>query len=115
MHKVMVAISAAGYKVFRTNVGKVKMADGRWFSTGLPKGHSDLYGFRPDGQIFYIETKVKPYKPTAEQLNFLRVMRESGALAGVAYTVEEALEIAKGESRNVSNEKSQKAGRTKGD
>lgn len=100
MHKVMVAISAAGYKIFRTNVGKVRMADGRVFSTGLPKGHADLYGFRPDGQIFYIETKVKPYKPTAEQLQFLKVMRESGALAGVAYSVEEALRIANGGAAN---------------
>ena len=56
MHAVMLAVTEAGNQIFRTNVGKVRTPDGRYFDTGLPKGHSDLYGFRPDGQIFYIET-----------------------------------------------------------
>ena len=50
----MLAVSQAGNKIFRSNVGKVQTIDGRWFDTGLPKGHADLYGFRPDGQVFCI-------------------------------------------------------------
>ena len=32
--------------IFRANVGSVRMMDGRYFSTGLPKGFPDLFGFR---------------------------------------------------------------------
>ena len=58
-NEIRVALTENGYTVFRANVGKVKMMDGRWFDTGLPKGHPDLYGFRSDGQIFYIEVNNK--------------------------------------------------------
>lgn len=97
MHAVMLAVTEAGNQIFRTNVGKVRTPDGRYFDTGLPKGHSDLYGFRPDGQIFYIETKLHPRKPTKEQRQFILAMIGKGAAAGVAYTVEEALKIVKWE------------------
>lgn len=94
MNLIRVEVSKAGHKIFRTNVGKVRMNDGRWFDTGLPKGHSDLYGFRQgDGRIFYIEVKVKPNKPTKEQLQFLDAMKAAGALGGVAYSVADALDI----------------------
>lgn len=97
MHAVMLAVTEAGCQIFRTNVGKVRTPDGRFFDTGLPKGHSDLYGFRPDGQIFYIETKLHPRKPTKEQRQFILAMIGKGAAAGVAYTVEEAMQIVKWE------------------
>ena len=96
MHECMIALSARGYKVFRTNVGKVRMHDGRWFDTGLPKGHSDLYGFRHDGKIFYVETKVKPNRPTDEQILFLHAMIQSGAYGGIAYSPDDAVGIAEG-------------------
>lgn len=93
MHNVMLAVQEHGNQIFRTNVGKVRTPDGRYFDTGLPKGHSDLYGFRPDGQIFYIETKLHPRKPTKEQRQFLLAMIAKGAIGGVAYSVDEALRI----------------------
>ena len=93
MHRVMLAVQEHGSQIFRTNVGKVRTPDGRYFDTGLPKGHSDLYGFRPDGQIFYIETKLHPRKPTKEQRQFILAMIAKGAAAGAAYSVEEALKI----------------------
>lgn len=93
MNAVMLAASAKDCVIFRTNVGKVRMTDGRWFDTGLPKGHADLYGVKRDGRAFYIETKLKPRKPTKEQCYFLKRMLEQGACAGVAYSVEEALQI----------------------
>lgn len=93
MHRVMLAVQEQGNQIFRTNVGKVRTPDGRYFDTGLPKGHSDLYGFRPDGQIFYIETKLRPRKPTKEQRQFILAMIAKGAAAGVAYSVDEALKI----------------------
>lgn len=93
MHGVMLAASQAGNMIFRTNVGKVRMADGRWFDTGLPKGHSDLYGFRPDGRVFYIETKMHPRVPTPEQVKFLQAVINRGGIGGVAYSVAEAIAI----------------------
>lgn len=98
MNLIRIEVSKAGHKIFRTNVGKIKMADGRWFDTGLPKGHSDLYGFRKDGRIFYIEVKVRPNKPTYEQLQFLDAMRKAGALGGVAYNISDAFEIIGGKN-----------------
>lgn len=92
MHEVMIYLSARGFKVFRTNVGKVRLADGRFFDTGLPKGFSDLFAVK-DGRAYFLETKVKPYKPTKEQLIFLSAMRRAGCKAGIAYTVEDVEEI----------------------
>lgn len=92
-NEIRVALTQAGYTVFRTNVGKVRMMDGRWFDTGLPKGHPDLYGFRSDGQIFYIEVKNEKGRVRPEQKKFIEVVRERGAKAGVARSLEEALEI----------------------
>lgn len=92
-NEIRVGLSKAGHMVFRTNVGKVKMMDGRWFDTGLPKGHPDLYGFRSDGQIFYIEVKNEKGRVRPAQEKFIEVVKERGAKAGVARSLEEALEI----------------------
>ena len=91
--KIRVALSQDGHIVFRANVGKVRMADGRFFDTGLPKGFSDLFGFRKDGQIFFIEVKNETGKVRPEQEKFIEQMKKRGALAGVARSVEDAMEI----------------------
>lgn len=93
LNEIIRALYGYGCQVFRVNVGRVRTLGGRIFSTGVPKGHSDLYGFRRDGQIFFIEVKVGRNKPTPEQAKFLEDMRSRGALAGVAYSVQEALDI----------------------
>lgn len=94
--KIRIELTRLGHTVFRVNVGSVRTSDGRIFKTGLPKGHSDLYGFRPDGQIFYIEVKSVSGKIRPEQIKFLRTMKDRGALVGVAKSVEDALEIVGG-------------------
>lgn len=92
-NEIRVALSGKGHTVFRTNVGKVKTADGRWFDTGLPKGHPDLYGFRSDGKIFYIEVKNERGRVRPEQETFIKIVKARGAIAGVARSVEDALKI----------------------
>lgn len=92
-NQIRVALSKAGYMVFRANVGKVRTSDGRFFDTGLPKGFSDLFGFRPDGQIFFIEVKNEKGRVRPEQTKFMEVMEQRGALVGVARSVEDALGI----------------------
>ena len=96
MKEIMLAVSQAGNKIFRSNVGHVQTIDGRWFDTGLPKGHADLYGFRPDGQVFYIEVKSETGRARPDQINFLETMRKNGALAGIARSVEDAMKIING-------------------
>ena len=92
-NQIRVGLSKAGHTVFRANVGKVRMADGRYFDTGLPKGFPDLFGFRPDGRIFFIEVKNETGKLRPEQEKFIEQMRKRGALAGVARSVADAMEI----------------------
>jgi hypothetical protein len=48
---------------------------------------------RPGGKVYFIETKIKPNKPTEEQTAFIEKMRGLGCGAGVAYSVDEALKI----------------------
>ena len=94
MNEIRLALSAAGHMNFRANVGKVKMADGRWFSTGLPDGFSDLFGFRKtDAKIFFIEVKTPTGKLRKDQERFLTAMNQRGAIVGVARSTEDALKI----------------------
>ena len=98
-NEIRVALTKNGYTVFRANVGKVKTADGRWFDTGLPKGHPDLYGFRSDGKIFYIEVKNERGQVRPEQEKFIETVKKRGAIAGVARSVEDALGIVQGDKQ----------------
>ncbi len=79
--------------IFRTNVGKVRMADGRWFDTGLPKGFSDTCGFRKsDGKMIFLEIKKKGGKTSKEQKHFLNEMSKYPVIVAVCRSVEEAIE-----------------------
>lgn len=88
--------------VFRANVGSFKTDDGRTVTTGLPKGFSDLFGYRKsDGRIFFIEVKNEKGRLRKEQQHFLETMKQSGAIAGVARSPEEAIAIVtEGERRD---------------
>lgn len=79
---------------FRANVGLFYTRDGRPVSTGLPKGFSDLFGFRrSDGRIFFLEIKTAAGRLSKDQKNFLAAMSKLGAITGVARSVDDALEI----------------------
>lgn len=92
-NQIRMALSDRDFCSFRTNVGKLLLPDGRWFDTGLPKGHPDLYAVR-NGRIYYIEVKVKPNKPSKEQVHFLETMHDRYGCPGVvAYSVDDALKI----------------------
>ena len=78
--------------VYRTNAGAVKLANGKYFRA-MPEGFSDVMFIRKDGVACFGECKVKPNKPTAKQLEFIEKMQGMHCRAGVAYSVEDALEI----------------------
>lgn len=95
--EIQLALSKHHCTVFRANVGKVKTIDGRWFDTGLPKGHPDLYGFRwVDNQVFYIEVKNAIGKPSEDQIRFHNFLQSHNVIHGIARSAKEALMIVDG-------------------
>lgn len=84
--------------IFRANIGTGYTKDGRYFSTGLPKGFSDLFGFRKsDGKAVFIEVKTPKGRPSPEQVHFLHTLQKYGVIAGICRSAEEALNLIKGE------------------
>lgn len=80
--------------VFRGNVGTFFTADGRPIKTGLPRGFSDLFGFRKhDGKMFFLETKNKNGRTSVYQDRFLNEMQKYDVITGVARSAEDALKI----------------------
>lgn len=84
--------------MFRVNVGAFRTADGRFITSGVPKGFPDLFGFRKsDGRAVFIEVKTAKGRPTKEQLNFLYTMNKNGAIAGLCRSAEDAINLIKGD------------------
>lgn len=84
--------------IFRANVGRMKTPDGRYFSTGLPVGFPDLFGFRKsDGRAVFIEVKTVSGRASKAQQHFLETVRKSGAIAGVCRSPEDAMKLIKEE------------------
>lgn len=70
------------------------MLDGRYFDTGVPNGYTDLSGFRKsDGKAVFIEVKSATGRPSKDQLHFIKKMKENGAIAGIARSADEAIEL----------------------
>lgn len=94
---IRIELSKRGCFVQRTNSATLYTKDGRPVRIGIP-GQSDLCGHRPgDGRAWYIEVKKPGEKPRENQERFLQAMRDSGALTGVAHSVEEAVRIVFGD------------------
>lgn len=108
MKEIEVAVSSAGHKIFRVNVGEgylyrtqptqatldLENKRSRWFKSGPPQGYSDLSGVAyPSGKAIFIECKTATGKPTLQQCVFLLAMLAAGANAGIARSTEEALAI----------------------
>lgn len=82
--------------VFRINVGSFNTADGRYVSTGVPHGFSDLFGVRKlDGRAVFIEVKNEKGRTSKHQENFLKQMGKAGAICGVARSATDAVNIVK--------------------
>ena len=91
--EIRLELSKRGCKVFRSQVGLFYTQYGEMINIGI-KGESDLHGHRPDGKAFYLETKFKgTERHRPEQIRFISAMQKSGALAGFANSVDQAIEI----------------------
>lgn len=99
VHDIIVALSQ-WVKLMRANVGSVKTQDGRWFRTGLPKGFPDLFGTLPAYMTnsktaipVFIECKIDNNKPSPEQVRFISDELAKGSIAGVCYSVKDAINL----------------------
>jgi len=102
MRSIMIA--PHGCRLWRNNTGAIKDSEGRLVRFGLCIGSSDLIGIRPItvtsdmightvGVFTAIEVKTPKGKPTEDQINFIQRVKDLGGFAGVARSVEEALNI----------------------
>lgn len=81
-----------GCKIFRSQVGLFYTQYGDKIHIGVV-GESDLHGHRADGKAIYLETKTPIGKSSEKQKKFIEAMKNSGALAGFAHSVQEAIDI----------------------
>lgn len=90
--RILVAVSQHRCTIFRSNVGKVKTDDGRWFDTGLPKGHPDLYCFKwSNGKICYIEVKNEKGRLRQDQIHFHKMLMKHHIIHCCARSVNDAI------------------------
>lgn len=88
---IRIALSKRGI-VLRLNVGTFRTKDGRWMHSGLPSGTPDLL-FIGQNIVAFIEVKTPRGKVRPEQEVFMQRVVSLGHRAGVARSVEEALNI----------------------
>lgn len=91
-NRIRAALCDFGCVVHRCNTGVFYTKDGRPVKIG-EVGHSDLYGHNAEGIAFYLEVKTPVGKASKDQINFIEAMMRSGAIAGFARTVEDAVRI----------------------
>jgi len=105
-NRILLALSDAGCTVWRNEtagvwLGKVihkaseqvTLTNARMFTAGLAVGSSDIVGIAPDGRFLAIEVKTPTGRPTKEQLRFIEAVRNAGGIAGIARSVDEALQL----------------------
>lgn len=85
-----------GWAAFHINVGEFKFWDpikkqDIFFKTGAPKGFPDYHILTHYGFTVYVETKIKPRKPTKDQIKWLNWLNKRGYYARVIYTLDEFL------------------------
>lgn len=92
-NSIIAALCMNGCVARNHTVGNFYTQYGGRVAVGVP-GESDIMGHRTsDGKAFYIEVKLPGEKPRQNQQRFLEAMEKSGALAGCAHSIEEALDI----------------------
>lgn len=96
-HRIQNEIRAAVSEyciIFRVNVGKGRTMDGRFFSSGVPPGFSDLFGVRKsDGRAVFIEVKTPKGRASKDQKHFIEIIKNAGAIAGICRSAEEAVKL----------------------
>lgn len=105
-NRMLLALSEAGCTVWRNEtsgawVGKqihrdgdqVTLTNARMITFGLAVGSSDIVGIAPCGRFLAIEVKTPTGRATKEQLRFIEAVNNAGGIAGIARSVEDALNL----------------------
>lgn len=102
--RLMLHWSESGMRLFRNQVGSYQLPDGRWLSSGLCIGSSDLIGWTPVivtpdmvGRPVAVFTAIEVKKPgghtakdrAIQQALFLSRVKEAGGLGVIARDVVE--------------------------
>lgn len=106
--RILLALSEAGCTVWRCEtagawVGRVihragdtvTLAGARMIQAGLTKGGSDIIGVTPSGLFLAVEVKTGTGRVSQEQERFIAAVQKPGGIAGVARSVDEALQLIK--------------------
>jgi hypothetical protein len=102
--EIRLAVSKGDTRVFRNKTGTLRDANGRPVSFGLCKGSADLIGWRsvtitPEmvGQQVAVFTSIEVKAATGrirpEQQQWLNAVQAAGGIAGVARSVEDAMDL----------------------
>ena len=92
-NQIIAALCKNGCYAVNHTVGQFYTKYGGLIRVGQ-HGEADIWGHRiSDGKALYIEVKLPGEKPRPDQEQFLTAMRNTGAIAGCAHSIEEALKI----------------------
>lgn len=92
-NQIIAALCSHGCVARNHTVGNFWTSYGGRVQVGT-HGESDIMGHRiSDGKALYVEVKLPGEKPREDQQRFLDAMSRTGALAGCAHSVEEALAL----------------------
>ena len=94
-NQIRLALSKHGICI-RQNVGSFFTADGRRIVCGIP-GMTDLL-FIGTGYVAFIEVKTQTGAVRPEQQNFISTVKKLGHRAGIARSVDDALNIIGGDN-----------------
>jgi len=90
MRDIQVALSKAGHRVFRNNIGLCMTSEGTYIKYGVCNpGGSDLIGWTKDGRFLAVEVKVGIRKLTTEQDNFLKAVNKAGGTGICARSIKD--------------------------
>lgn len=102
--EIWVTLSGLGVKLFRNQVGKYRLADGRFLSSGLIPGSGDLIGWRSVkitqdmvgktvAQFVSVEVKTTSGKISEKQHHWCNAVNQAGGIACIARSPEEAVKF----------------------
>jgi hypothetical protein len=89
LREVQIAISNAGHRVFRNNIGVARDERGNYIRYGVCNpGGSDLIGWTVDGRFLAVEVKSEKGRLTKPQLRFLDAVISAGGVGVWGASVE---------------------------
>ena len=91
--RIQMEATKLGARLFRNQVGRYLLADGRWLQSGLAVGSSDLIGWvtMPDGVARFVACEVKTPigRVSPDQQAFVDCVTRAGGIAGICRSVDD--------------------------